>query len=298
MAGVGRWALGRGALKRGEEAEDPAADVPPAAERAGTLVLGLRQHPFCRADEGVGGSAPSRRWREQGRLPPDVEVLDGGTSGMDLLDQIAGRAQSHRRRRGPHRPAAGCGRAPCRRRGAGVLLGQAVAPRQLGLSDVLAVLRLMDAAPARITVIGVEPVCLDLDLEPLARRRRPPAGGRGPDPGGVGERLNQAATRGWGQSVLHVSAVEGEPLQFKGQAAGEEDAPGLLAPADEPAPGKAEVTKNQRHASDGGTGQQRQHAGGGHQQPEVDTNVGVAAEQRRHFFPDRLVAFVIDHLLR
>ena len=43
----------------------------------------------------------------------------------------------------------------------------------MGLSDVLAALWLMDAAPAHVTVIGVEPVCLDLSLElspPVAAR--------------------------------------------------------------------------------------------------------------------------------
>lgn len=148
-------------MVHGEEAEDPAAAVPPAAERARTLVLGLGN--ILLSDEGVGVRAVEELAR-QDPLPPDVEVLDGGTSGMDLLDQIAGRA---------HLiviDAVRTGRPPAsvvRLAGEEVpaFFSSRLSPHQLGLSDVLAVLRLMDAAPARITVIGVEPVCLDLDLE-------------------------------------------------------------------------------------------------------------------------------------
>ena len=46
-------------------------------------------------------------------------------------------------------------------------------PHQLGLQDVLALLRLLDASPARITVIGVQPASLDIGLEltpPMAAR--------------------------------------------------------------------------------------------------------------------------------
>jgi hydrogenase maturation protease len=38
-------------------------------------------------------------------------------------------------------------------------------PHQLGLQDVLALLRLLDASPAHVTVIGVQPASLDIGLE-------------------------------------------------------------------------------------------------------------------------------------
>ncbi len=83
---------------------------------------------------------------------------------MDLLDQIAGRA---------HLivvDAVKTGRPPAavvRLAGDDVpaFFRTRVSPHQMGLSDVLAALRLMDAAPAHVTVIGIEPVCLDLSLE-------------------------------------------------------------------------------------------------------------------------------------
>jgi hydrogenase maturation protease len=37
-------------------------------------------------------------------------------------------------------------------------------PHQLGLQDVLALLRLLDASPANVTVIGVQPASLDIGL--------------------------------------------------------------------------------------------------------------------------------------
>lgn len=132
-----------------------------AGMRAGTLVLGLGN--ILLSDEGVGVRAVEALV-EQVPLPPDVEVLDGGTSGMDLLDQIAGRARLI------VVDAVRTGRPPAsvvRLAGDEVpaFFSAKLSPHQLGLSDVLAVLRLMDAAPAEITVIGVEPVSLDLGLD-------------------------------------------------------------------------------------------------------------------------------------
>jgi hydrogenase maturation protease len=40
-----------------------------------------------------------------------------------------------------------------------------ISPHQLGLSDVLAALRLLESEPAGITLIGIVPVALDLGLE-------------------------------------------------------------------------------------------------------------------------------------
>ncbi|MBL8660942.1 MAG: HyaD/HybD family hydrogenase maturation endopeptidase [Rhodospirillales bacterium] len=130
------------------------------ADRPGTLILGLGN--LLLSDEGIGVHAVGALV-EQVQLPPDVEVLDGGTSGMDLLDQIAARV---------HLivvDAVKTGRPPgsvVRLTGEEVpaFFQSRISPHQLGLSDVLAVLRLMDCAPERVTVIGVEPVCLDLGL--------------------------------------------------------------------------------------------------------------------------------------
>lgn len=160
------------AMNRVERQSTPGCDAAEAEEpvvRAGILVLGLGN--ILLSDEGVGVRAVEALV-EQGPLPRGVEVLDGGTSGMDLLDQIAGRA---------HLivvDAVKTGRPPAtvvRLAGKDVpaFFRARVSPHQMGLSDVLATLWLMDAAPAHVTVIGVEPVCLDLSLElspPVAAR--------------------------------------------------------------------------------------------------------------------------------
>jgi hydrogenase maturation protease len=149
-------------VKEVRDEDQPAATAAAAStqERPGTLVLGLGN--ILLADEGVGVRAVEALV-EQVQLPPDVEVLDGGTSGMDLLDQIAGRARLI------VVDAVRSGRPPA---SLVHLTGDEVpafftsklSPHQWGVGDVRAVLRLMGAAPGRITVIGVGPACLDLSL--------------------------------------------------------------------------------------------------------------------------------------
>ena len=128
---------------------------------ARVLVLGAGN--ILLSDEGIGVRVVEAL-QQRYRFPEEVEVLDGGTCGMDLLDVIAGR---------DHLilvDAVDTGSPP----GTVVRLGDdqipAVfrtrsSPHQLGLQEVLALLRLLDAAPARVTVIGVQPASLDIGLE-------------------------------------------------------------------------------------------------------------------------------------
>ncbi len=125
------------------------------------LVLGLGN--ILLRDEGVGVRV-IEALAERYRMPPGVELLDGGTSGMDLLDTIAGcdhllicdavRADappaSVVRLSGSQVPA---------------LFRNRYSPHQLGVADVLATLILTDETPASITLIGVVPVDLALGLE-------------------------------------------------------------------------------------------------------------------------------------
>lgn len=125
------------------------------------LVLGLGN--ILLSDEGVGVRAVEAL-QDRFDLPAGVEVVDGGTSGMDLLDQIAGREQlivvdaiatgappaTVVRLAGDEVPA---------------FFRTRISPHQLGLSDVLAALRLLEAEPAAITLIGIVPDVLDLGLE-------------------------------------------------------------------------------------------------------------------------------------
>jgi len=125
------------------------------------LVLGLGN--ILLSDEGVGVRAVEALQRQY-RIPDGVDVVDGGTSGMDMLDMIANR---------DHLiviDAVNTGEPPAtvmRLTGEAVpvFFRSKISPHQLGLSDVLAALRLLESEPAGITLIGIVPAALDLGLE-------------------------------------------------------------------------------------------------------------------------------------
>ena len=104
-------------------------------------------------------------------LPDGVEVLDGGTSGMDLLDMVADRdclivADAVN--------AAGPPGRLIRLEGENikVLFETRFSPHQLGLSDMLATLCLIDKAPRRVVIIGVVPQNSESAWTCRGRRRR------------------------------------------------------------------------------------------------------------------------------
>jgi hydrogenase maturation protease len=114
-------------------------------------------------DEGVGVAAV-RALEDRYELPPELEVVDGGTSGLDLLPYLEGRdrvlfvdAVNFQREPGY----------------IGVLINQEIpalfAPKgslhHLGLMDVLAAAQLMDIAPREVCLIGVQPQVIELGLE-------------------------------------------------------------------------------------------------------------------------------------
>ena len=125
------------------------------------IVLGLGN--ILLRDEGVGVRV-IEALAERYHLPAEVEVVDGGTVGMDLLDTLAGC---------DHLlicDAVQTGAPP----GSVVKLADAEAPagfqtrfspHQLGLAEVLATLILMEEAPAAVTLIGVVPSDMDLGAE-------------------------------------------------------------------------------------------------------------------------------------
>lgn len=114
-------------------------------------------------DEGVGVRVVERL-RQRFALPECVEVIDGGTAGMELIDYLSGRdllviVDAVRTRRPPGslvRLTGGELPAFFRMR---------LSPHQTGLSEVLATLRLLDEAPKDIVLIGIEPMRLDAGLE-------------------------------------------------------------------------------------------------------------------------------------
>jgi hydrogenase maturation protease len=118
-------------------------------------------------DEGVGVQAVAA-FQDRYELPPELEVVDGGTSGLDLLPYIEGRdrvlfvdAVNFQRQPGY----------------IGVLENEAIpalfAPKDslhhLGLMDILAVAQLLDIAPREVCLIGIQPQTIEpgLDLSEL-----------------------------------------------------------------------------------------------------------------------------------
>lgn len=134
------------------------------------LVLGLGN--ILLSDEGVGVRIVEALDAAHD-LPETVDVLDGGTSGIDLLDTVADRdclivADAVN----ADAPAGRVIR--LENDDIRMLFETKFSPHQLGLSDLLANLRLVDKAPRRVVVIGVVPqnLSLGLDLSPAAARGR------------------------------------------------------------------------------------------------------------------------------
>lgn len=136
------------------------------------LVLGLGN--ILLEDEGLGVRALEELERRYD-LPPEVELLDGGTTGMGLLDQMSGRehlivldAVNARQPPGTLVRMSG-DEVP-------VYFGQRATPHQIGLADVLATLTLSDEQPGNVVILGMVPDSLELtlDLSP-----------------GIGEKLDQ-----------------------------------------------------------------------------------------------------------
>lgn len=125
------------------------------------LVLGLGN--ILLSDEGVGVRV-TEILQARYIVPDGVEVVDGGTAGMDLFDLLSGR---------DHvlvLDAVSAGKAPAtivRLVGDEVpaFLRARLSPHQLGLCDVLALLKIMEAEPTGLTLLGIEPADLSVGLE-------------------------------------------------------------------------------------------------------------------------------------
>ena len=131
------------------------------------LILGLGN--LLLSDEGVGVHAVNAMARRF-KMPEGVEILDGGTSGMDLLDAIAGRdhlivcdaIRSDERPGSVHR---------IDDESVAAFFATRISPHQIGLSEVLASLELLGERPKHVTIIGVVPADLSLGTELSAAAR-------------------------------------------------------------------------------------------------------------------------------
>jgi hydrogenase maturation protease len=133
------------------------------------LVLGMGN--VLLEDEGLGVRA-LETLNARYRLPDEVELLDGGTSGMSLLDQISGREHLI------VLDAVQTGDPPgtlvrLADSDVPVYFSMRISPHQLGLSDVLASLEFSGEKPANVIVLGLVPQSLEmsLDLSGLIQQR-------------------------------------------------------------------------------------------------------------------------------
>lgn len=125
------------------------------------VVLGIGN--TIRADEGIGVRVVEALARDY-VLPEGVAAIDGGTSSMEMLEELS------------HLDfllvidAIDDGKLPGELvRLAGdavpVFFRRNLSPHGIGLSDVLAALEFMGAAPKETVILGVQPVSLELSME-------------------------------------------------------------------------------------------------------------------------------------
>lgn len=125
------------------------------------VVLGVGN--ILRADEGIGVRVVEALQRDY-ELPEGVEAIDGGTSSMEMLEELSDldfllvvdAIVDHRppgtliRLDGDAVP---------------VFFRRNLSPHGIGLSDVLAALEFMGREPRETVILGVQPVSLELSLE-------------------------------------------------------------------------------------------------------------------------------------
>lgn len=126
------------------------------------VVLGVGN--VLMSDEGVGVHAVEALANGYD-VPDEVEIIDGGTSGMDCLDRIADADLLL---------IADCMRSKDKTPGTITRLedGQIdawfktkISPHQVGLSDVLAACNFHGMAPKRVVLLGVQPASFDTSME-------------------------------------------------------------------------------------------------------------------------------------
>ncbi len=122
-----------------------------------TLILGVGN--LLLSDEAVGVRIVEALGREY-RFAPGIELLDGGTAGMELLEAMASRdhiilTDAVRSGNPPGTVVTLQGdEIP-------TLFGRKISPHQLGLADVLSALHMTGESPRRLTLIGIEPESLE-----------------------------------------------------------------------------------------------------------------------------------------
>jgi hydrogenase maturation protease len=138
-------------------------------EQANILILGVGN--ILLSDEGIGVRAIEAL--EKGWIfPAQVELLDGGTSGLELLPALDNRTHMfiidavHKEDLLPgDMITLDLSQSPGYFR-------HKISPHQLGLSEILAVAEMTNALPPNITLFGIQPLSLETGLELSAEARQ------------------------------------------------------------------------------------------------------------------------------
>lgn len=142
-------------------------ELAPRASAAAVVVLGLGN--LLRRDEGLGIRA-LEHLRERYILPDAVQLVDGGTLGLDLLCYLESADRllvlDAALTEGPPGTLlrVADGDVPA-------FFGIRMSPHEVALADLLAVARLRGTEPGEVVVLGMQPLALELgwDLsEPVA----------------------------------------------------------------------------------------------------------------------------------
>ncbi|MFN0237408.1 HyaD/HybD family hydrogenase maturation endopeptidase [Hydrogenobacter sp. Uz 6-8] len=126
-----------------------------------TLVLGVGN--ILLSDEGLGVRVVEEL-RKNYRFFPEVELMDGGTLGMDLLYFMEG----FERLLLVDAVLGGCAPGTLYRFEGEEVKGyfrKKVSAHELGVQEVLALAQMLGRAPREIVLLGMEPESLDISLE-------------------------------------------------------------------------------------------------------------------------------------
>jgi hydrogenase maturation protease len=126
-----------------------------------TLILGVGN--LILSDEGIGVRV-IQRLEQLYELPEEVEILDGGTLGLNLLYHLQGVGRLLLI------DAVETGNAPgslIRLEGEAVpeFLSVKMSPHQIGISDMLFAAKLVDLHPDEVVLLGVQPAVIETGLE-------------------------------------------------------------------------------------------------------------------------------------
>ncbi|RII31470.1 MAG: hydrogenase expression/formation protein [Geobacter sp.] len=125
------------------------------------LVLGVGN--LVMGDDGAGVRVVQRLQSEY-RMPGHVEIMDGGTLGLDILPRLDGVGRLLM----VDAVETGHGPGTCVRLAGEeipLVLENRISPHQMGIRDLLGVARLIGSLPQEIVLIGVQPGNIEMGTE-------------------------------------------------------------------------------------------------------------------------------------